>query len=408
MRAPYFFAALVLGGFLSSTFAAAAEGPPPQQPPAENTGKPKLSVAGISKAGAETAATIPTASLGDALVISTSKELPAYLDYAAAQKKQVTLFLNGNDTGIPPEAINRERATLQFHLERNASDTQNKRIWSALLRNPLFDRFRIIEASIGLAGGVAEPASGSTFKLSIIKWRWYAWVWALVLLAVLGAFGYLAIKKDLLRDGPAPATYSLGRCQMAWWFLLILIGYVLIWLISGDRDAITESLLVLMGISAGTGLSAVLINSGGGTAALTQAASEQLALQVARQNGQAKLGAASDVVKADPTNAVAQKQLLDAQAELMAIDGKLLYATNLLNNTLATARTKGLLRDILSDGEGKFGLHRFQIVVWTFVLGIIFMSSVVIELSMPTFSPTLLTLMGISAGTYIGFKFPEK
>jgi hypothetical protein len=29
-------------------------------------------------------------------------------------------------------------------------------------------------------------------------------------------------------------------------------------------------------------------------------------------------------------------------------------------------------------------------------------------LAMPDFDPTLLGLMGISSGTYIGFKFPEK
>lgn len=42
------------------------------------------------------------------------------------------------------------------------------------------------------------------------------------------------------------------------------------------------------------------------------------------------------------------------------------------------------------------------------VLGVIFLSSVYNQLTMPEFSATLLGLMGISAGTYIGFKFPEQ
>ena len=66
-----------------------------------------------------------------------------------------------------------------------------------------------------------------------------------------------------------------------------------------------------------------------------------------------------------------------------------------------------LLRDILSDGSG-YSFHRFQIFAWTIVLGIIFVSSVYNGLTMPEFSPTLLGLMGLSAGTYIGFKFPEQ
>ena len=67
----------------------------------------------------------------------------------------------------------------------------------------------------------------------------------------------------------------------------------------------------------------------------------------------------------------------------------------------------GLLQDILSDATG-YSLHRFQIVAWTAVLGVIFVASVYNTLKMPEFSTNLLALMGISAGTYIGFKFPEK
>jgi hypothetical protein len=69
--------------------------------------------------------------------------------------------------------------------------------------------------------------------------------------------------------------------------------------------------------------------------------------------------------------------------------------------------SQGFLRDILSDGSG-YSFHRFQIFAWTIVLGIIFVSSVYNDLTMPEFSPTLLGLMGLSAGTYIGFKFPEQ
>jgi hypothetical protein len=36
------------------------------------------------------------------------------------------------------------------------------------------------------------------------------------------------------------------------------------------------------------------------------------------------------------------------------------------------------------------------------------MRSVARDLVMPDFDTTLLGLMGISSGTYIGFKFPEK
>src|ERR1700757_4175611 len=50
--------------------------------------------------------------------------------------------------------------------------------------------------------------------------------------------------------------------------------------------------------------------------------------------------------------------------------------------------------------------HRFQMIVWTLVLGVVFCSEVLTKLGMPNFDSTLLILMGISSGTYLGFKFP--
>ena len=72
-----------------------------------------------------------------------------------------------------------------------------------------------------------------------------------------------------------------------------------------------------------------------------------------------------------------------------------------------TAPSRGFLNDVLSDAEG-ISLHRFQMFVWTLVLGIIFIASVYKNLAMPEFSATLLGLMGISSGTYVGFKVQEK
>jgi hypothetical protein len=69
--------------------------------------------------------------------------------------------------------------------------------------------------------------------------------------------------------------------------------------------------------------------------------------------------------------------------------------------------SKGFLNDVMSDPTG-VSLHRFQMFVWTLVLGVIFIGSVYKNLEMPEFSATLLGLMGISSGTYLGFKVPEK
>jgi hypothetical protein len=72
-----------------------------------------------------------------------------------------------------------------------------------------------------------------------------------------------------------------------------------------------------------------------------------------------------------------------------------------------------LLLDLLSEGDASadqgrvITFHRFQIVVWTLILGVVFVSEVLTKLAMPVFDATLLTLMGISSGTYLGFKVSQ-
>ncbi|WP_136658328.1 hypothetical protein [Nitratireductor sp. XY-223] len=69
--------------------------------------------------------------------------------------------------------------------------------------------------------------------------------------------------------------------------------------------------------------------------------------------------------------------------------------------------SQNFFRDIVSSG-GELSLARFQMVGWTLALILVFVASVVDKLSMPEFSATLLGLMGLSSGTYVGFKFPTK
>ena len=113
---------------------------------------------------------------------------------------------------------------------------------------------------------------------------------------------------------------------------------------------------------------------------------------------------AAPATLADQSNRDALNRMLtDSRTRLGQIDQQL----RSLNGGQAAPASQGFLRDILSDGSG-YSFHRFQIFAWTIVLGIIFVSSVYNNLTMPEFSTTLLGLMGLSAGTYIGFKFPEQ
>ena len=113
--------------------------------------------------------------------------------------------------------------------------------------------------------------------------------------------------------------------------------------------------------------------------------------------GQSKRAAAAEEkakLEAAPTTSDAEKaevtQKINAQAQ---------------NAKPARGKDKWLV-DVLSDANG-LSFYRFQVFIWTIILGGFFIWHVANELSMPEFDTTLLLLMGISNGTYLGFKIPE-
>jgi hypothetical protein len=236
-----------------------------------------------------------------------------------------------------------------------------------------------------------------------------------VVLVTLLLFIWLARTTNLIReraDSAIPARlnpYNLGRTQMAFWFFLTLASYLTIWLITSALDTITPSLLGLLGISAGTALGEALIDSEKDTTRAKQLrslSSEKHSLEQSLPELQSQMASVSaketptvdDSVSRDSLN----KQLQANRTRMAEIDQQV----QALAPSASAGVSKGFLRDILSDASG-YSFHRFQIFAWTIVLGIMFVSSVYNNLTMPEFSATLLGLMGISSGTYIGFKFPE-
>jgi len=75
--------------------------------------------------------------------------------------------------------------------------------------------------------------------------------------------------------------------------------------------------------------------------------------------------------------------------------------------TNTDGRSGVFFRELLSDGDG-IAIQRFQMLVMTVTLGLVFLFQVARHLTMPEFDPSLLTVMGISAATYVGMKIPEQ
>ncbi len=343
-------------------------------------------------------------------------EVENFTEWAAKNDAtKLVPFINGRAIrGNYPEEIHPDKNRLHFHLEITSD---NKEVWTDLLGEPQ-GAHRPVTFSVGLENQSPMDSvfgEGHYVPLTVIS-PLYGWIALAVVLFTLILFMWLARKTNIIREpGPNPGggklkPYNLGRTQMAFWFFLIYVSYLVIWLITDALDTITPSLLGLMGISAGTALSEALIDSGKDTAqggqvsdlsAETQPLQQsitQLETQLAEVNAKTTLSA-EDVANRDALN----KQVTDARTRLAQVNQQL----QALSPGTKSNMSVGFLRDILADANG-YSFHRFQIFAWTIVLGIIFVSSVYNSLSMPEFSATLLGLMGLSSGTYIGFKFPEQ
>jgi hypothetical protein len=323
-------------------------------------------------------------------------------------------YINGRGIrGNYPEEINASDNDLYFHLEILP---ENKATWVDLLGAPE-GRRKPVAFSIGPEIGSPFDSvfdKGHPVTLTVIS-PVYGIIAVVVVFITLILFVWLARSTNLIRnpgDCPVPGKlrpYNLGRTQMAFWFFLIYASYTTIWLITDALDTITPSLLGLMGISAGTALGEALIDSGKDTTRDEQLRSltaerQSLEQSIPELQSQASaMNAKTELTPDDTANRDSlNKQLQDNRTRLADVNQQIQAVTP----SASAGVSKGFLRDILSDASG-YSFHRFQIFAWTIVLGIMFVSSVYNNLTMPEFSATLLGLMGISSGTYIGFKFPE-
>jgi len=314
---------------------------------------------------------------------------------------------------------------LRFTLNRFPAE-ESRTAWSRLLNEPVLNRR--IRVSIGFENGVEMPTWVDTTDqrgafqafLTIIP-TWPSVLGGFIIGGALIIFLSLASRTDIVRDTTAPlrpdgrSPFSLGRMQMAWWFFLIIAAFFTLWVVTKDTDTINASALTLMGISAGTALGSAVIDAGKSSAReldryvplldLNSKRSE-IVIQLKKQLEEeettlAELRKARSAIPTSDQGAIDANESLQVESKTR----RALFKRQI--EFFSWAPWKVVMYDLLAD-QNVISFHRFQIFVWTIVLGIIFTYKVYNELSMPDFSSTLLGLLGISAGTYLGFKLPEK
>lgn len=280
--------------------------------------------------------------LRDEIVVQVSN-IERLRDEAREKNKKIILFIHGLPlNGIYP-TFDGEKGGLRFFVDHSDNCIE---LWNHLtLTRESEEAFtRQVSISVGLEDQDPIITKVNKFPLILARKKWFS-ICVIILLALLGLFIYLSVNTNIIRDiGNPPKTgkkkYSLALTQMAIWFFVIMSSWLLLYVVKHSFSTITESLVILMGISAATGVGGVAIDS-----------------------------------NKDKVPKVRSSQ--------------------------------GFLKDILSDSNG-ISFHRFQIFAWTVVMVLVFIRQVTSYMVMPEFNNVLLTMMGISSGTYLGFKVSEK
>jgi len=311
------------------------------------------------------------------------------------------LFIGGQIlSSIKPSSLSPPaQEYVNFMLEPDSPDSADWKAWAAIVDASRQSSNNKLTISVA-AGSQVFESEAVTMVMPYPKY----WPYLVgVMVCLLAALCILAWRTTLLRytvgadpHAPQTAPFSLGLCQMAFWFFLAVAAYVYICASTLQIHIPMGSVLGLLGISATTGLAASFVDT-----KKTSTADKQKNDLLAEQ---AALNARiADLQSGNPAaGSAAERELFDKKSRLATVNASVAQ----LPAAPGVSKSEGFFKDVLNDGDG-ISFHRFQIAVWTLVLGSVFVWGVYRNMSMPEFDASLLTLMGISSGTYVGFKFPE-
>jgi len=298
---------------------------------------------------------------------------------------------------LPVESPDGKHLTLNMHLQRMPDNKDNKKSWDTYLnqQNSGFIMHPIIGLSLSddLPVLIVPPATnsnGKKFEFYIAEKSKVYWTTAFGLLLFFVVF-YLLIKNPAALRDKNSVVYSLGKSQMAFWGLLVLISFSSIWFFTETIENIPVQIFYLMGISGATGLGSIVIGENKKVGNNKKNNCEIQALLEERT--------LLNTLKKDFLNDI--PEILTTRLDQLAT------LTNAQSAPKQAPQSNGFFRDICNGGEG-IAFHRLQAALWTIVLGVVFIVTITTKISMPEFPENLLYLLGISNLTYIGFKIPEK
>ncbi|HTB33195.1 MAG TPA: hypothetical protein VK808_14295, partial [Bacteroidia bacterium] len=271
----------------------------------------------------------------------------------------IVLYLdNYKLTTIKGDVVN--DSIINFTLNENLDATeQDKNFWTDEYNESIKqDHHGVITPvlKIGTKDGRNTSSSAPTFRFRIYSPCLKMLLWGIFIAICISIF-FAAWKTNILRETcecqcsddlmkkkkNARPPFSLSRTQMAFWTIIVAFSFTYIYVITGEMPNITTGTLILLGISSSTTLGGSLLDS---------------------------------------TDTTSKSQ----------------------NAPLDRCCSENFFKDILSDG-GIPGIHRLQNILFTVIMGGIYLCRAVGDLYLTEFDTNLLVLMGISSGTYLGVKF---
>jgi len=272
--------------------------------------------------------------------------------------------------------------TLIFRMKRDSLA-----YWEMIYRRPFTSTFRSNPAKVALvtSEGKILTSPMNIFVKATNETMVIIAGYGLIMF-IIGFFLYLARETEFLRStlpknslitGVKKIPFSLSRSQLAWWTLLVGVSYCYIWIDTGSLTALTDSTLVLLGISGGTSFFATFLNK------------KELAK-----------------INTTPANEPPVDSAVDPEGT--GIADPTVKPITPENKPATFYPSKGFWKDILKDEkENGISVPRFQFVLFTMIISAYFIYYVYQHLSMPEIDPNLLALMGISSVGYAGFKTTE-
>ncbi len=346
--------------------------------------------------------------LNDEIIVKLDT-LEPFLNRVTEKSGQIILFIENLSLkgvyGIPD--IN----TNEIHFKLTRNEMSNK-TWNEVLSKPsFFTGSKPVLISVGFENEKAIPTKTKAKNFTIVIVKWFSfWICFIIIILLLVILIWLAKNTEMLKE-PFSITengknrpYSLALAQMAFWYFLVVAAIIMLFLITKEFPELNASVLILIGISSLTALSSTGINFN----KINDSQNKLISLKAEKKTLSDRIEEINKTLEAKIK--LAPDAMIEMQKEKLSKETRLNEVIETIpkfstNNTIYFSR--GFFRDLVSDSTG-VSLHRFQIAVWTLVLGFHFCYSVWSDLKMPVFDETLLALMGISSGTYIGFKIPEQ